>query len=898
MEEEKLTKSISSNKRKRTHEISKTEIDQLSRTGSSLPNEKSDEFSKLREISRRQYLEKRERKEVELLEKSLKDDEELFGGENLTKQELQRRKINKKIVEVASDKSRFSFKDDFYRIPVDNGKVRQKGFDAIQQYKRYEEETIVKTDQELWEENRLKQLASSSSNPLNNQHYDYVFEDPTTVLSRNLVERDNENHSKLSKKHFESTIIEKDISPSDQQLSYLDRQKLVERNKMEEIRKKLPVFAYREEFLQAVRDHKILIVVGETGSGKTTQLPQYLHEAGWTKLGKIGCTQPRRVAAMSVAARVSSEMGVKLGHEVGYSIRFEDCTNDQTIIKYMTDGMLLREMLAEPDMKSYSIMIIDEAHERTLHTDVLFGLVKDISRFRQDDFRLIISSATLDAEKFSNYFDQASIFLIPGKMYHVDIYYSKTPEADYLDAAIVSILQIHITQPLPGDILVFLTGQEEIETAIEILNHRIQTLGSKINEIMLCPIYSNLPSEMQARIFEPVSGKEIRKVVLATNIAETSLTIDGICYVIDCGFAKQKSFNPRTGMESLIVTPISKAAANQRKGRAGRTQAGKCFRLYTAWSFQYEMEDNTVPEIQRTNMGNVVLMMKSLGINDLLNFDFMDKPPAESLIRALEQLYALGALNDRGELTKLGRKMAEFPLDPMMSKVLIASDTFSCTAEVITILSMLSIGSSVFYRPKDKVVHADTARFNFARQGGGDLGVLLRCYNEWAETDYSTQWCYENYIQYRSVSKARDVREQLEGLCERVEINQSSNYGHDMDAIAKAFTSGYFYNVAKFSKEGVYKLVKSKNTVHIHPSSVLMKDLTAMKNQEDNDTSSFQQEQRLVHHPYLLFHELTFTTKEYIRSLLPINGEWLLELAPHYYAPSDILDEKIGKVKK
>jgi pre-mRNA-splicing factor ATP-dependent RNA helicase DHX16 len=483
-------------------------------------------------------------------------------------------------------------------------------------------------------------------------------------------------------------------------------------------------------------------------------------------------------------------------------------------------------------------------------------------------------------------------------MYHVDIYYSKTPEADYLDAAIVSILQIHITQPLPGDILVFLTGQEEIETAIEILNHRIQTLGSKINEIMLCPIYSNLPSEMQARIFEPVSGKEIRKVVLATNIAETSLTIDGICYVIDCGFAKQKSFNPRTGMESLIVTPISKAAANQRKGRAGRTQAGKCFRLYTAWSFQYEMEDNTVPEIQRTNMGNVVLMMKSLGINDLLNFDFMDKPPAESLIRALEQLYALGALNDRGELTKLGRKMAEFPLDPMMSKVLIASDTFSCTAEVITILSMLSIGSSVFYRPKDKVVHADTARFNFARQGGGDLGVLLRCYNEWAETDYSTQWCYENYIQYRSVSKARDVREQLEGLCERVEINQSSNYGHDMDAIAKAFTSGYFYNVAKFSKEGVYKLVKSKNTVHIHPSSVLMKDLTAMKNQEDNDTSSFQQEQRLVHHPYLLFHELTFTTKEYIRSLLPINGEWLLELAPHYYAPSDILDEKIGKVKK
>lgn len=299
---------------------------------------------------------------------------------------------------------------------------------------------------------------------------------------------------------------------------------------------------------------------------------------------------------MSVAARVAQEMGVKLGHEVGYSIRFEDCTSEKTILKYMTDGMLLREFLGEPDLAGYSVMMVDEAHERTLSTDVLFGLVKDIARFRPD-IKLLISSATLDAEKFSDYFDAAPIFKIPGRRYPVEIHYTKSPEADYLEAAIVTVLQIHVTQA-GGDVLVFFTGQEEIEAAEEILKHRTRGLGTKIAEMVICPIYANLPSDMQAKIFEP-TPEGARKVILATNIAETSLTIDGIKFVIDPGFCKQKSYNPRTGMESLIVTPISKASALQRSGRAGRTGPGKCFRLYTAWSYQNEMEDNTIPEIQR-----------------------------------------------------------------------------------------------------------------------------------------------------------------------------------------------------------------------------------------------------------------------------------------------------------
>jgi pre-mRNA-splicing factor ATP-dependent RNA helicase DHX16 len=467
--------------------------------------------------------------------------------------------------------------------------------------------------------------------------------------------------------------------------------------------------------------------------------------------------------------------------------------------------------------------------------------------------------------------------MIPGRMFPVDIYYTKSPEADYVDAAVVTVLQIHVSQPLNGDVLVFLTGQEEIEASAEILTQRTRNLGSRIPELVICPIYANLPSEQQAKIFEK-TPKGARKVVLATNIAETSLTIDGICYVIDTGFNKQKSYNARSGMESLVVTPTSQAAANQRAGRAGRTQPGKCFRLYTAWSFQHEMEPNTVPEILRTNLGNVVLMLKSLGINDLLNFDFMDRPPADALIRALEQLYALGALNDRGELTKLGRRMAEFPLEPMLSKSVIVSEAYECTSEVLSTVSMLSLGSSVFYRPKEKAVHADTARMNFARGGGGDHVALLRCYDEWAATDYSSAWCFENYVQVKAIRRARDIREQLEGLCERVEIDKTVSKPDDLDAILKAITAGFFYNIARLSRTGDYQTVKKQTTVYIHPSSVLAK--------EEEPPA------------WVVYFELAFTTKEFMRQVAPIKPAWLVEIAPHYYQESDVEDTKSKKMPK
>eukprot|EP00937_MAST-01D_sp_MAST-1D-sp2_P004361 g4361.t1 len=825
-------------------------------------------FRSARELSRQEYLKKREEKELDLLEFGIQDEEFLFAGEERTEAERERLRLNQRILEQARGRAAVAegAKTEGYAIPeaefdADGALDTSKREEALTA--RYEEEGELKTEQQEWEEHQMAQAKGRArkqgAGPAQGEEYEMVFEDQIEFISHEMLAGTVDEGGEGDSKSRPKTAAEKDKAEADT---------------MAAKRATLPIFAYRDELMAAVRDNQVLVVVGETGSGKTTQIPQYLHEVGYSKVGKIGCTQPRRVAAMSVAARVSQEMGVKLGAEVGYSIRFEDCTSESTVLKYMTDGMLLREFLGEPDLASYSCMIVDEAHERTLHTDVLFGLVKDICRFR-DDIKLLISSATLDAQKFSEYFDDAPIFMIPGRMYPVDIMYTKAPEADYLDAAVVTCLQVHITQPL-GDVLIFLTGQEEIETGVEILTQRTKGLGSRIKELVICPIYSTLPAEQQAKIFEP-TPPGARKVVLATNIAETSLTIDGICYVIDTGFSKQKSYNPRTGMESLIVTPISKAGANQRSGRAGRTAPGKCFRLYTAWAFENELDENPVPEIQRTNLGSVVLMLKSLGINDLLHFDFMDKPPPETLIRALEQLYALGALNDRGELTKLGRRMAEFPLDPQQSKALIKSEDYGCSEEILTIMSMLSIGASVFYRPKDKAIHADTARMNFARGGAGDHIALMHVYNQWAETNYSTQWCYENYVQVRSLKKARDIRDQLDGLCERVEVEKCSNVG-DTEQIRKAVCAGYFYNTAKLDKSGNYKTVKHAHTVHIHPSSAL-----------------FKEEERPR---WMLYHELAFTSKEFMRQCIPVKSQWLIDIAPHFYKEKELEDSSTKKMPR
>ncbi|KAJ4880660.1 hypothetical protein Rs2_37715 [Raphanus sativus] len=629
---------------------------------------------------------------------------------------------------------------------------------------------------------------------------------------------------------------------------------------IQEQRESLPIYMLKKELIQAVHDNQVLVVIGETGSGKTTQVTQYLAEAGYTTKGKIGCTQPRRVAAMSVAKRVAEEFGCRLGEEVGFAIRFEDCTGPDTVIKYMTDGMLLREILIDENLSHYSVIMLDEAHERTIHTDVLFGLLKKLLE-RRPDLRLIVTSATLDADKFSEYFFKCNIFIIPGRTFPVEILYKKQPESDYLDAALNTVLEIHLTEP-EGDILLFLTGQEEIDSACQSLYERMKSLGKNVPELIILPVYSALPSEMQSRIFDP-PPPGTRKVVVATNIAEASLTIDGIYYVVDPGFAKQNVYNPKQGLESLVITPISQASAKQRAGRAGRTGPGKCYRLYTESAYRNEMPPTSIPEIQRVNLGMTTLTMKAMGINDLLSFDFMDPPQPQALISAMEQLYSLGALDEEGLLTRLGRKMAEFPLEPPLSKMLLASVDLGCSDEVLTVIAMIQT-ENIFYRPREKQAQADQKKAKFFQPEGDHL-TLLAVYEAWKAKNFSSQWCVENFIQSRSLRRAQDVRKQLLSIMDRYKLDVVSA-GRNLTKIRKAITAGFFFHGARRDQqEGGYRTLVENQPVYIHPGSALF------QRQPD----------------WVIYHDLVMTTKEYMREVIVIDPKWLVELAPRFFKVAD-----------
>ncbi|XP_017782578.1 PREDICTED: pre-mRNA-splicing factor ATP-dependent RNA helicase PRP16 [Nicrophorus vespilloides] len=631
----------------------------------------------------------------------------------------------------------------------------------------------------------------------------------------------------------------------------------------------LPVFAVRQELLNVIRDNSVVIIVGETGSGKTTQLTQYLHEDGYSKYGMIGCTQPRRVAAMSVAKRVSDEMGTQLGDEVGYAIRFEDCTSENTVIKYMTDGILLRESLREPDLDHYSAIIMDEAHERSLSTDVLFGLLREIVA-RRHDLKLIVTSATMDSSKFSMFFGNVPTFTIPGRTFPVEVLFSKNTVDDYVDAAVKQALQIHL-QPPSGDILIFMPGQEDIEVSCEVLGERIAEIENA-PQLSILPIYSQLPSDLQAKIFQR-SPEGIRKCVVATNIAETSLTVDGIIFVIDAGYCKLKVYNPRIGMDALQIYPISQANANQRSGRAGRTGPGQAFRLYTERQYKDELLITTVPEIQRTNLANTVLLLKSLGVQDLLQFHFMDPPPQDNILNSLYQLWILGALDHTGVLTKLGRQMAEFPLDPPQCQMLIVSSDMGCTQEILIIVSMLSV-PSIFYRPKGREEEADGVREKFQVPESDHL-TYLNVYNQWKQNNYSAHWCNEHFIHIKAMRKVRDVRQQLKDIVIQQKLELKS-CGTDWDIVRKCICSAYFHQAARLKGIGEYVNCRTGMPCHLHPTSALF----GLGNTPD----------------YVVYHELVMTAREYMQCVTSVDGHWLAELGPMFFSLKET--GKSGRAKK
>jgi pre-mRNA-splicing factor ATP-dependent RNA helicase DHX38/PRP16 len=415
-----------------------------------------------------------------------------------------------------------------------------------------------------------------------------------------------------------------------------------------------------------------------------------------------------------------------------------------------------------------------------------------------------------------------------------------------------------------------MTGQEDIEGTCRVIAERLEILESP-PPLALLPIYSQLPSDMQAKIFEEAPDGQ-RKCVVSTNIAETSLTIDGILYVIDSGFCKLKMYNPRIGMDSLNVTPISQANANQRAGRAGRTGPGYAYRMYTETSYDDEMLAATVPEIQRTNLATVVLLLKTLGVDDLLAFDFMDPPPEDNILNSMYQLWILGALDNTGKLTPVGKQMSEFPLDPPLSRMVITGEKLKCSDEMITIVSMLSV-PTVFFRPKDREEESDAAREKFFVPESDHL-TLLHAYGQWKNSKYSSAWATKHFINFKAMKKVREVRSQLLDQMKTLRMDVIS-CGSDWDIVRKAICSGYFTNAGKIKGIGEYVNMRTGMPAHLHPSS----SLSGLGYTPD----------------YVVYHELIFTSKEYMATVTAVDAEWLAELGPMFYSVKESYAQRIGK---
>ena len=625
----------------------------------------------------------------------------------------------------------------------------------------------------------------------------------------------------------------------------------------------LPIHGARKRFLEEIQKTDSAIVVGETASGKTTQIPQFLIKNGLVKSGIIACTQPRRVAAITIAQRVSQELGTEVGEKVGYCVRFEDCTSSSTKIKYMTDGMLVRESIGDKLLMKYSFIILDEAHERTIHTDVLFGLVKVAQKIRKQrhlaPLKLIIMSATMDVDHFSRYFNHCPVLYVEGRLHPITLKYTAIEQSDYLGAAIITILQLHQESPPNEDILVFLTGQEEIESVAQTIKDICLTLPSTLPRLAICPLYASLPHTQQLKAFKTTPAG-MRKLVLATNIAETSVTIRGIKYVVDTGKVKAKKFHPSSGLDILAVQWISQAQAWQRAGRAGREKAGFVYRLYTEEEFE-KLDPNSIPEIQRCSLTNTLLQMMAIGIEDVKNFDFMDRPSKNAISAALDELDILGAVTEssgKHYLTSLGKRMSYFPLEPKLSKAIISAKDYHCVEEMLSLVSMLSV-ESVLHIPYSKREEALAVRKKFTASEG-DFFMLLNIYRAYRQNKGSRSWCFDNFVNFRNMTTVLDIRKQLRELCIKANIPISSNQS-DLTPLRKCVAFGFFTNAAELHPDGTYRAIDSNQVVQIHPSSCLF----------------------LCKPAYVVFNELIHTTKCYMRDLCVVDPDWLYDAAPEYF---------------
>lgn len=681
-------------------------------------------------------------------------------------------------------------------------------------------------------------------------------------------------------------------------------------------RKLLPTYEFKQDLIDAIREHAFLVIIGETGSGKTTQIPQYILEE-MPEIKKIGVTQPRRIAAITVSKRVSEEQDSSLGKEVGYTIRFDDRTSSTTRLKYMTDGILLREAVQDPMLSQYSVVIVDEAHERTLETDVLFGLLKQTHRLRPD-LKILVMSATLDVEKFSDFFDECPIFEIPGRTFPVQIVHHQSMKiqalkSNFVSTAVETAFYIHTTEQA-GDILVFLTGQADIERACQEFGDKCKELNysrdvkyyeaehrdDDVRDVAIYPLFASLETMEQRAVFEPARpGK--RKVVFATNVAQTSVTIPGIKYVVDSGFVKEKSYDPNTGMDALLVTSISQAAATQRAGRAGRTAPGKAYRLYSSDSYDH-MAPDTVPEIQRSSLLSTVLALKRMNIVDILHFEFIDKPDETLVMKALTQLFLLGAIDHNGVITDLGKQMNSFPLSPYLSRVIISSAIeHECSEEVLTIASILAGDHDLFRAPsprqgEDVVAEAEKCKLKLAHHTGDHMTVL-NVWRTWRDNDESKRWSRDNWVNHKALVMAKSVRSQLIDIMKdlklplvrgrRVEIERSGRKKdgrsretvREVDAvpILKSFLTGYYTNVAnKATGRSVFshyspdqhfgeKTSHSSSALvalHLHP-------LCSLSDMFDRNKTKYSQID------WVMYMHVTYTNKAVMKGVSKILLDWV-----------------------
>ncbi|TAQ91295.1 hypothetical protein B7494_g468 [Chlorociboria aeruginascens] len=769
-------------------------------------------------------------------------------------------------------------------------------------------------------------------------------------------------------------------------------------SELEKVRKTLPIWDKKADIRWALRNNDILLLIGETGSGKSTQVPQFLHTEPWCKKqsikikndagreedvaigGMIAITQPRRIAATTLAQRVAREAGSYLGNakenvpgKVGYAVRFDSNVPQGTKIKFVTEGILLQEMLRDPHLRQYSAIIVDEIHERSIDVDLIAGFLRQLVHGDKKgrggiSLKVVIMSATMDLGGLEAFFakpetqpdyqpgnnhgrtlaphlldeeqemaNNAKLFLdearrsstdssntfsswegfsssddgdktkvtngaaptedvdmewpsaheletgipdgdisengvvveyVEGRAHEVRCFYELKPTTDYMDSTLKRIISVHISEPLPGDILVFLTGQEEIETLQTQLEYYSDQFAKEVPRYKIMPLYGSLPAPAQQEVFEPVKEKRTRKIVLATNIAETSVTVSGVRYVVDCGKSKVKQYRPKLGMESLLSKPISMVSAIQRRGRAGREMEGKCFRIYTQGDFE-SMEEDEVPEILRSDVIEAVLKMKARGVQDVLSFPLMDSPDIVAMEKALLQLHLMGALNDEGDLTEAGKKMAIFPLPAGYGRVLIAAAELDagCLLEAIDIISCLTADAEVFLQAKSEEERDEVEQYrNDLTRREGDILTYLNTMQHYASENVNrTEWCKKRMISTRAMKSAYAIRRQLRSICLSVKLLAEQAPADPQpfepvspekaEVILKSFLKAFATKTAVLAPDGSYLTTQGRHAIAIHPSSVM----------------------HGVKKEAIMFLEHVYTAKSYAKKVSAIQANWLVE---------------------